>query len=928
MPLSLNEVRTRAAAFARDWADAYDEDAEAKSFWDGFFRVFGQERRQVAMFEKFVTKLNNKQGYIDLFWPGKLVVEHKSKGKNLDRAFDQATDYFTGLKPAEYPRYIIVSDFARIRLYDLDHNSKHEITLAELPEKVDLFKFIAGYEQAQYKEQDHANIEAAELMGKLHDAMLATGYEGHALELYLVRLLFCLFAEDSNIFEKYQFQAYIEDRTARDGSDLGAKLSELFYVLNTEPAKRLKNLDEQLSAFAYVNGGLFQEMLPPASFDAHMREKLLECCSLDWSRISPAIFGSLFQSVMDKEKRRNLGAHYTSEKNILKLIKPLFLDELQEEFETIKAYKNSTQRHNALNKFHLKLSELRFLDPACGCGNFLIVSYRELRALELEVIRELQGIQMVTDVSQLVLCDVGQFYGIEIEEFPSQIAQVALWLMDHQMNLRVSDTFGQYYARLPLKSQPHVVHANALRTDWQSLITPMPWDKKPAVFDFILGNPPFLGKNYQTKEQKEDVASIFNDSSVAGNLDLVCAWYRKALDYMVHSPETITGLVSTNSVTQGELAYYMWSNMLPKGATIRFAHRTFQWNNEARGNAAVHCVIIGYSVKPTTEKYLFYYPDIKGDPVRSTVKNISPYLTESGNTLIPPRTSPICPVKSMVNGSKPTDGGHLLMNEAEKNELVQKEPGAEKWIRRFAMGEEFINDIKRYCLWLPEITPDELRQLPLVKKRVEAVQNMRLASKDKQTQMAAGRPTLFQAIRQPTSNYIALPRVSSENRVYIPIGFLNAEFIAGEMLQLIPNGTLWDFGVMTSINHMTWVRYICGRLKSDYRYSASIVYNNFPWPESPTDAQKQAVEEAAQLVLDTRAKYPDSSLATLYNPLTMPGDLLKAHQQLDKAVDKCYRKEPFKDNRERIAYLFGLYEKYTAGLLAGLGEKKGRKKKV
>jgi hypothetical protein len=391
---------------------------------------------------------------------------------------------------------------------------------------------------------------------------------------------------------------------------------------------------------------------------------------------------------------------------------------------------------------------------------------------------------------------------------------------------------------------------------------------------------------------------------------------------MVHSPETITGLVSTNSVTQGELAYYMWSNMLPKGATIRFAHRTFQWNNEARGNAAVHCVIIGYSVKPTTEKYLFYYPDIKGDPVRSTVKNISPYLTESGNTLIPPRTSPIRPVRSMVNGSKPTDGGHLLMNEAEKNELVQKEPGAEKWIRRFAMGEEFINDIKKYCLWLPEITPDELRQLPLVMKRVEAVRNMRLASKDKQTQTAAGRSNQFQAIRQPAGNYLALPRVSSENRHYVPIGFLDKDFIADDKLQLIPDATLYDFGVVTAEMHMIWMKAITGRLESRYQYSASIVYNNFPWPESPTELQKQAVEEAAQAVLDNRAKYPDSSLATLYNPLTMPGDLLKAHQQLDKAVDKCYRKEPFKDNRERIAYLFGLYEKYMAGLLAGLGEKK------
>ena len=926
MPLSLNEIRTRAATFSREWADDFDEDAEAKSFWDGFFRVFGQERRQVAMFEKFVKKLSDKQGYIDLFWPGKLVVEHKSKGKNLDRAYNQATDYFTGLKPAEYPRFIIVSDFARIRLYDLDNESNHEILLSELPEKVDLFKFIAGYEQTQFKEQDPANIEAAELMGKLHDAMLATGYEGHALEVYLVRLLFCLFAEDSNIFEKFQFQSYIEERTAQDGSDLGAKLSELFYVLNTDSSKRLKNLDEQLNAFVYVNGKLFEETLPPAAFDKLMRDQLLECCSLDWSRISPAIFGSLFQSVMDKDKRRNLGAHYTSEINILKLIKPLFLDELQEEFVTIKGYKNSTQRNNAINKLHQKISGLRFLDPACGCGNFLIVSYRELRLLELEIIKELRGLQMATDVSSLVLCDVGQFYGIEIEEFPSQIAQVALWLMDHQMNLRVSDLFGHYFARLPLKSRPHIVHANALRIDWQSLIHSSDETKSEVMFDYILGNPPFLGKNYQTKEQKEEIAKIFNDSQVAGNLDLVCGWYRKALDYMIKSPMTVSGFVSTNSVTQGELAYYMWSNLMPKGAIINFAHRTFQWNNEARGNAAVHCVIIGYSVNSKPEKYLFYYPDIKKEPVESTVKNISPYLIDSGNILIPPRTNPICPSKKMVNGSKPTDGGNLLLDEVELKELLNNEPKAEKWIRKFAMGDEFINDIKRYCLWLPEITPDELNQLPIVIKRIEAVKKMRAASKDKQTQIAAGRPTQFQAIRQPEASFLALPRVSSENRHYVPIGFLDKDFIAGDKLQLIPDATLYDFGVVTSEMHMSWMKAITGRLESRYQYSASIVYNNFPWPESLTEAQKKAVGEAAQAVLDTRAKYPGSSLATLYNPLIMPPDLLKAHQTLDKAVDKCYRKEPFKDERERIEYLFGLYEKYTAGLLAELGSKKGARR--
>lgn len=926
MPLSLNEIRTRAAVFAREWADDFDENAEAKSFWDGFFRVFGQERRQVAMFEKFVKKLNTKQGFIDLFWPGKLVVEHKSRGKNLDKAFDQATEYFTGLKTTEYPKYVIVSDFARIRLYDLDNDSSHEINLAELPEKVDLFKFIAGYEQAQYKEQDPANIEAAELMGKLYDAMLATGYEGHPLEVYLVRLLFCLFAEDSNIFDKYQFQAYIEDRTHEDGSDLGSKLAELFYVLNTEPKKRLKNLDEQLSAFAYVNGKLFEEMLPPASFDRKMRDQLLECCSLDWSRISPAIFGSLFQSVIDKEKRRNLGAHYTSEKNILKLIKPLFLDELQAEFETIKGYKNSGQRKSALNKFHDRIASLRFLDPACGCGNFLIVSYRELRLLELEIIKELQGLQYVTDVSSLVLCDVGQFYGIEIEEFPSQIAQVALWLMDHQMNLKVSDTFGQYFARLPLKSRPHIANENALGIDWQTLVEPMPWEKTTSTFDFILGNPPFLGKNFQDEEQKKYIATIFYDSKQAGNLDLVCAWYRKALNLMTKFPKIKSGFVSTNSISQGELAYYLWLNLLSKGVIINFAHRTFQWNNEARGNAGVHCVIVGFSLVENRDKRIFYYDSPSGDYFVATAKNINPYLIDAPNILIPPRPAPLWAPRAMVNGSKPTDGGNLLLSEEEYNLLINKEPAAKKWLREFAMGDEFINGIKRYCLWLVDCTPAELSKLPEIKKRVAAVQKMRSSSRDKQTQIAAGRSTQFQAIRQPNGDYLALPRVSSEKRVYVPIGFLHKDFIAGDKLQLIPNATRFDFGIITSIQHMSWMRAITGRLESRYQYSASIVYNNFPWPEAPTEAQKKAVDEAAQVILDCRAKYPDSSLATLYNPLTMPSDLLKAHKTLDKAVDKCYRKEPFKDERERIEYLFGLYEKYTNGLLAVDGKRKGRAK--
>lgn len=923
MPISLNEIRTRAAAFSREWADAFDEDAEAKSFWDGFFRVFGQERRQVAMFEKFVRKLNDKQGFIDLFWPGKLVVEHKSKGKNLDRAYTQATDYFTGLKPAEYPRYIIVSDFARIRLYDLDNDSNHEITLAELPEKADLFKFIAGYEQTQYKEQDPANIEAAELMGKLHDAMLATGYDGHALEVYLVRLLFCLFAEDSNIFEKYQFQAYIEDRTHSDGSDLGSKLAELFYVLNTDPAKRLKNLDEQLNAFAYVNGKLFEETLPPAAFDKTMREKLLDCCSLDWSRISPAIFGSLFQSVMDKDKRRNLGAHYTSEKNILKLIKPLFLDELQEEFATITAFKNSTQRKNALNKFHQKISTLRFLDPACGCGNFLIVSYRELRMLELNVIKELQGIQMVTDISQLVLCDVGQFYGIEIEEFPSQIAQVALWLMDHQMNLKVSDMFGQYYARLPLRSRPHIVNANALRIDWQSLIEPTPGEKNPQLYDYILGNPPFLGHQWRNDEQQKDMHMVFSDSTRAGRLDFVAAWYRKAAEYINNANFCQVAFVSTNSIVQGEQAPIMLTDVFKKyQCKIDFAYPTFKWSNEARNNAAVHVVIIGFSKRPKESKFIFRIES--HGVIEEKAKNINIYLYSGPDVIIESRQKSRSNLPPMFKGSQPTDGGFLILSSEEADYVNVIEPNLKEYIKPFIGAEEMLNNKIRYCLWLKNCPNNILSNSTFLKNRLSCVMEARLKSSTQSVRDFAKSPSLFTQDRQPHTSYLAIPRVCSENRSFLPIRYFNSDVIAHEKLLIIPNASMYIFGILSSEFHMAWMKVVCGRLKSDYSYSPA-VYNNYPWPDSPTDAQKKAVEEAAQAVLDTRAKYPDSSLATLYNPLTMPPDLLKAHHVLDKAVDKCYRKEPFADERERIEYLFGLYEKYTSGLLAVEGKKKGRK---
>ncbi len=509
MPLSWNEIRNRAFEFSKRWENETSEDAEAKSFWTAFFNVFGIDRKRVASFETPVKKSEYKQGFIDLFWKGKLLVEHKSRGKDLDKAYQQALDYFPGIKEYELPKYVLVSDFARFRLYNLEDNSRQDFDLRDLHQHIKLFAFIAGYQTRPSHPEDPVNIRAAELMGHLHDALSDIGYQGHTLETYLVRLVFCLFAEDTGIFEAQQFQEYIRDKTSEDGSDLAAHLSQLFEVLNTPKDKRLKNIDEHLSAFAYINGKLFAEHLPAASYDSEMRTQLLNACALDWSAVSPAIFGSLFQSVMDKDARRTVGAHYTSEANILKLIKPLFLTELRLEFEKCSGTAKLVQ-------FHTKLRQLKFLDPACGCGNFLVIAYRELRLLELDVLRKLNKNQRnrVLDISEIVWLDVDQFYGIEIEEFPAQIAQVAMWLTDHQMNLRISEEFGSYFARLPLNKSAVIVHGNALELNWHSVAPEM---------NYILGNPPFVGKQFQHAGQKADMARVFHDVKGAGVLDYVAA---------------------------------------------------------------------------------------------------------------------------------------------------------------------------------------------------------------------------------------------------------------------------------------------------------------------------------------------------------------------------------------------------------------------
>jgi hypothetical protein len=917
MPLSWNEIRNRAFAFAAEWKDESSERAEGTSFLNDFFHVFGRSRRLVASFEKPTKKGDGKTGFIDLLWKGTLLIELKSKGKDLDSAHQQANDYLSGLTDKELPKFILVSDFERFRLYDYDQGGDivAEFQLVDLPANIKHFAFMAGYTATEVRPEDPVNIKAAEKMGRLHDELKAIGYTGHDLERYLVRLLFCLFAEDTGIFEKNMFRDLILLHTAEDGSDLADRLNHLFQVLNTSHTQRLATLPEHLAAFDYINGDLFAESLPVAGFNADMRNMLLDACKLDWAGISPAIFGSLFQSVMDAKERRNLGAHYTSEANILKLINPLFLEELQAEFARLKKPLNKKK----LRAFHAKLSQLTFLDPACGCGNFLVITYRELRLLELEVLKALypekelksfsgqarQG-QLFT-IGQLIRVNVDQFFGIEYEEFPAQIAQVAMWLVDHQINLKVSEEFGMYFARIPLKSSANIVHGNALKIPWEDVVA-------QERLSYILGNPPFIGKHYQTAEQKNELKNIFSGISGARVLDYVAAWYILAARY-VQETEIKVAFVSTNSITQGEQVSILWKELIDNyGMVINFAHRTFRWNNEAKGNAAVHVVIVGFADTEVNNKLIFDYAEISGEPKEIKAKNINPYLVDAGSLVLAKRKKPLCDVAKMVWGSKPTDGGHLIFqNEEEKNKFVEEETGAEKWIRPFKGGQDLIHNNARYCLWLKGISPAELQKLPNVLQRVELVKQMRSESKKAATKKWAAYPTLFAEDRQPDSDYLAVPEVSSERRRYIPIAYVTKEVIASNKIQLVPNATLYHFGVITSEMHMTWTKYVCGRLKSDYSYSSTVVYNNFPWPVNATEKQKAKVEQAAQAVLDARAAFPDSTLADLYDPLTMPAELTKVHAALDKAVDKCYRSRSFTNELNRMQFLFALYEELTEG---------------
>jgi hypothetical protein len=907
MRLGWDEIKRRAKAFSDEWKDAHYEKGETQSFYNDFFEIFGIRRRQVAVYEKQVQAIDaTRRGFIDLFWPGTLIVEQKSAGKDLYKAQLQASEYFNWLPQRDQPRFILTCDFQRWKLVDLDDNGRElSFTLPELHKHVTAFDFMLG-RKVSFETQANVTIKAAELMGKLHDALEASGYVGHDLEQLLVRLLFCLFADDTGIFQpKDIFLQLVENDTRPDGSDVGRVLNDLFDVLDTPEDKRQSTLQAELNAFPYVNGRLFAGRLRTPHFTAAMREHLLDAAKHDWSGVSPAIFGSLFQSVMDAKERRAKGAHYTTEANILKVIGPLFLDDLKAELEAIKARR--TGRDKELAKFQDKLTRLTFFDPACGCGNFLVIAYREIRRLELEALRAQYGDQQI-DAALLARVTVDQFYGIEYQEFPARIAEVAMWMMDHIANNEINEAFRLNYARIPLKDSAHILHGDALETDWSSLLP-------PERCSYIMGNPPFVGAKFQSEFQRKQVHAVAGLGGSGGTLDYVAAWFIKAGQFCAVNRRIRIAFVSTNSICQGEQVAQLWPILFDRhGLEIAFAHRTFSWGSEARGKAHVHVVIVGLAHRDhePDEKRLFSYPDIKGDPVETRHGGLTAYLFDARGVanrhlVVKEESKPINEAGKVVIGSKPIDGGHYIFEAGERADFLAREPAAAKFLHPYIGSQEFINGGDRSILYLAEASPAEVRQMPLVLERIAKVRAVRAASSSKATQTLALEPTRFHVTVVPKQPFLVIPKVSSERRDYVPMGWLKPPTIASDLLFVQPNASIYDFAILTSRAHMAWLAHIGGRLKSDFRYSIGLVYNTFPWPEA-SPAQRARVEALAQAVLDARAAHPTSSLADLYDPDTMPANLRKAHAALDTAVDRLYRAAPFASDRDRVEHLFGRYE--------------------
>jgi type I restriction-modification system DNA methylase subunit len=923
------QMRVNAEKFIVNWRGISSERAESQTFINEFFEIFGLYRKDLAQFEKPIRKKNEQgTGFADLFWSGKLIIEAKSAGKDSEKHWEntlqQAEEYIENLLPYQIPQYILLMNFKRFQKYKVQVfggvkrikiTFESEILIEDLASKLDEFAFFPEFATQLEDAEEKINQEAARLIANVYDAIERKGYNHADIPILLARLMFCMFAEDTGIFKPKQFEDYLRNHTKLE--NLGEKINLFFKILNTPNEKRTES-DNILNEFPYVNGGLFEKDLTQLpTVNNALRDTLIKCCEYDWSFISPVIFGSLFQAVMHEADRRSLGAHYTSERNIMRVVRPLFLDSLHEEFEEAKSDKK------LLEKFRRKLSALTFLDPACGCGNFLVVTYRELRLMDIEIIRLQNTGNYVLDVNLLNNVFLHNFYGYEIDQTSAMIAEVAMWLTEHQLNMRLENEFGKTIPTIPLKEAANIKNCNALTTDWTT-------GMEGKSFDYILGNPPFVGKKEQTEEQKKDLKNIFNDFRGAGILDYVTSWYVKACMYSQINLRTEISFVSTNSISQGEQVGIFWKYLKNKfDIKVNFAHQSFKWTNEAKGIAGVHCVIVGFAKFERNNKKIFIYDDIKNEPTEMYVKKINSYLVEGSDIFIEMRKKPLCRVPEMNYGSMPIDNGFLIFSDVEKNEFISKNPSTVKFFRQYTGGLEFINNYLRWCLWLKDFSPYEIRQSTEILKRINQVKEYRERSNRKETVKLSQVPTLFGEIRQPNTDYILIPKVSSENRKYIPIGIYPPQIIASGSCLIIPDSNLFTFGVLTSTMHMTWMRYVCGRLESRYQYSASVVYNNYPFPKDVSEKKKESVETAAQAILDIRKIYTEkgNTLADLYDPNSMPVDLLKAHQSLDKLVDKCYRDAPFASEPKRIEFLFELYEKYTADLFTVEKNKKVRKKK-
>lgn len=904
-PPSWNQIRADAAAFAARWADETDENAGAQSFWNEFLAIFGVDRKRVAVFEKRAERLSTGgRGRIDVFWPGVLIAEHKSAGKDLDAAEEQAIDYLESIDQDAFPGLLVVSDFARMRVADLGGDRKSfEFPLTDLVKEIDRFAYLAGYSGRQLKQarEHEVDVAAARLMGSLYDKVAETGFTDHEVSVFLVRMLFLMFADDTGLWEKSLFQEFIETRTQPDGSDLGAQLAVLFQTLDRPEDKRPPALDELLARFPYVNGGLFADRLDIPSFDASVRQVLIECGSIDWGAIVPAIFGSLFQAVKSKEDRRLLGEHYTTEQNILRLIGPMFLDDLRAEFD---AAQHDIRR---LTRLRDRLGELRFLDPACGCGNFLVIAYREMRQLELDIMVRLSELtgqeQLSLDATLGLRVSPNQFHGIEVEEWPARIAETAMFLIDHQCNQILARTFGQAPDRLPISTAADIRVANAIDLDWNTVL--------PADDDvYIIGNPPFIGMSMMNAQQQQDnrnaFAAIDTYGIKTGRLDYVTCWYAKAIGYL-KGTQGRCAFVSTNSITQGEQARTMLPLLAKSGYAIDFAHRPFRWTSEAPGAAAVHVVIIGFSQGGQAKtKRLFDYPDINAEPKELHVQHINWYLVDAPDLAPDKRATPLLVgLPNCTKGSQPTDGGHLFVGGKELS-AARNDPGASKYLRRFIGAAEMLNDVERWCLWLVDAEPADIRTSAFLRARLAAVAEMRASSPTESVRAQAATPGLFTQIRQPAERYLALPKVSSENRDYIPAAFFEPDVIVGDAVLTIPGCPLWVFGYLQSKMFMAWVDTFSGRLESRYQILPGLVYFTFPFIE-PDDANRERVERGAQAVLDARAAHPSTNLATLYDRLAMPANLRAAHANLDKVIDGLYGlKNP--SEGERLRALLAKYE--------------------